>query len=276
MSTLQPRVERETKPAVRQPPEVTRTVLEVSRVSKAFGGLLALNDVDCTVSLGRIKGIIGPNGAGKTTLFNLISGLYQPTRGDIRLNGESIVGLKPSEIAACGVARTFQNVRIFDNMTVLENVMAGRHVRTDAGFLASALRLPKARREEKAIIERAMELLETVGLADQASKAAASLPLGLQRTLEIARALATEPTLLMLDEPAAGLNLREQERLGDLICQIREQGITVILVEHNMDLVMGLVDEVLVLDHGTPIAEGSPEEVQQDQRVITAYLGEEN
>ncbi|MDQ4074772.1 MAG: ABC transporter ATP-binding protein [Chloroflexota bacterium] len=252
-----------------------RPILELVEVTKRFGGLLAVDHVSTQVMPGQIKGIIGPNGAGKTTLYNLIMGLYEVTSGDILFKGKSIIGLKPSDIAELGITRTFQNIKLFDNMTVLENVMVGRHARTRTGFWAAALRLPLARREESIIRERAMALLEMVGLAKRAHGNATDLPFGLQRRLEIARALATEPTLLLLDEPAAGLNVTEGQELIRLIRRILDQGITVLLVEHDMDLVMDVVDEVLVLDYGRVIADAPPEAVQQDERVITAYLGSE-
>lgn len=249
-------------------------ILEISNVSMAFGGLLALNHVDTLVYGQQIKGIIGPNGAGKTTLFNLVTGIYEPMAGDIKLNGQSIVGLKPNEIAARGVARTFQTIRLFEGMTALENVVLGQHIHTRAGFLSAALMLPRARREEKVAVERAIELLKLVGLADKAGDVATDLPFGMQRTLEIARALAMNPTLLILDEPASGLNLTERQALVDLIRKIRDEGTTIVLVEHDMDFVMGLVDEVLVLDYGTLLAEGSPGEIRRNPAVIAAYLGE--
>lgn len=250
-----------------------RPLLEIEDLTMVFGGLMALNHVSCDVYPGQIKAIIGPNGAGKTTLFNLVTGIYLPTGGEIRLRGENLVGLRPSTIAARGIARTFQTIRLFEGMSVLENVMLGQHAHTHTGFLGAALGFPSARREEDAMHARGMELLELVGLADAAHSAATNLPFGLQRTLEIARALATDPSLLILDEPASGLNANESRALADLIRSIRQQGKTVVLVEHDMNLVMDLADEVLVLVHGTEVAEGTPEEIQEDRQVIEAYLG---
>ncbi|HHB91143.1 MAG TPA: ABC transporter ATP-binding protein, partial [Anaerolineae bacterium] len=222
---------------------------------------------------GQIKAIIGPNGAGKTTLFNLITGIYEVTSGDIRFQGQSIVGLRPSDIARLGITRTFQNIKLFEHMSVLENVLVGAHTRTHTGFLAAALRLPSARREEREAIREGMALLELVGLAERAHDEATDLPFGLQRKLEIARALASYPKLLLLDEPAAGLNATETRELIALIRRIRDDGVTVVLVEHDMEMVMDVADEVLVLDYGEVIADASPAEVQADERVITAYLG---
>lgn len=251
-------------------------VLDVRRLRRSFGGLHALRDISFGVDAGTIKAVIGPNGAGKTTLLNLVSRLDAPTAGEIWYEGRRIDAEAPHRVAALGIARTFQNLRLFAEMSVLENVMVGRHPRTHAGMLAAILRTAGARSEERAVTERAWRLLEDVGLADQAHAEAGSLPFGKQRLLEIARALATEPRLLLLDEPAAGLNAREAAELGELIQSIRARGVTTLLVEHHMDLVMGISDEILVLNFGEALAQGPPEAVRNDRRVIQAYLGDEN
>jgi branched-chain amino acid transport system ATP-binding protein len=250
-------------------------LLETQRLSKSFGGVRAVQEVSFSVRSGQIKGIIGPNGAGKTTLFNLITGVYRPDGGSIRFDGETCAGLAPNQMAARGVARTFQNVELFERMTVIENVMVGRHPRTRAGFISAAFRLGGARREERLIREKALEILRFAGIADKADWVSSALPFGLQRLLEIARALATEPRLLLLDEPASGLNAVETRDLGRLLGRIREQGITVLLVEHDMSLTMEICDEILVMDYGRPLAEGTPREIQRNPQVIAAYLGEE-
>jgi branched-chain amino acid transport system ATP-binding protein len=250
-------------------------VLEVNGLRKAFGGLMALFELTFKVETGQIKAIIGPNGAGKTTLFNVISGTFPSTGGSIKFHGKSIDELKAHEIATMGISRTFQTVELFNNMSVLENVMVGRHCRTRAGMLRVGFRLGGVKSEEEKILRTSMEYLKFVGLDKKASENAGSLPLGEQKLLEVARALATEPELLLLDEPASGLNEAETEKAAQLIYQIREKGTTVVLVEHDMGLVMEVSDEILVLNYGQRIAEGSPEEVKNDQSVIDAYLGED-
>jgi len=243
-------------------------------LAKEFGGVMAVHDVDFAVRAGQIKAMIGPNGAGKTTIFNVITGVFPPSRGSVWFRGEPLVGLQPHAIAALGIGRTFQTVQLFGGMTVLENVMLGRHARSRSGILASALHTAAMRREEAAIRETSLAILETVGLKDKAGQIAASLPYGEQRLTEIARALAMEPAMLLLDEPAAGLNREEKARLGELILRLRRQGATLLLVDHHMDLVMGISDEVLVLNYGEKIAEGPPEAIQRHEGVIAAYLGE--
>jgi branched-chain amino acid transport system ATP-binding protein len=249
-------------------------MLEMFRITKVFGGLTALEDVSLSIKRGSITGIIGPNGAGKTTLFNIISGIYVQTSGEVRLEDKKISGLLPEELAKLGLMRTFQNVELFGQMTVLENVMVGLHTKGRSGFLSCALKLPGEIREERASREKALHWLEYVGLAEAADLRAASLPFGKGRLLEIARALAVEPRLILLDEPAAGLNSRETFELAGLIRKIRDSGITVALVEHDMDLVMDICDPVVVLNLGRKLAEGTPREIQENAQVITAYLGE--
>jgi ABC-type branched-subunit amino acid transport system ATPase component len=247
--------------------------LELQNVSLAFGGLQAVEDVSLSVRPGAIQAIIGPNGAGKTTLFHLATGFLAPQAGRIVFDGQEIQGRPPHAIAALGIARTFQLVQLFDHMTVLENAMVGRHRLSRAGLLSGALRLPRTRTEEKLIREEALAALEFVGLADRARQSAAVLPLGLKRLLEIARAYASRPTLLLLDEPASGLDAAETDRLGEMILALREQGITVLLVEHDMALTMEVAEEIAVLNYGRLIAQGPPRAIQKHPEVIAAYLG---
>jgi len=251
----------------------TNALLQATAISKHFGGLAALSDVSLTINRGEIYGLIGPNGAGKTTLFNVLTGLYSPDSGDIRFDGSDILGKQPYQIAAAGIARTFQNIRLFANMSALENVMVGRHVRSHAGVLGAMLHDSATRAEEAAIRQRAKELLAYVGIEKHAHMLAKNLSYGDQRRLEIARALATDPKLLALDEPAAGMNATETAALKKLLTVLRDDGVTLLLIEHDVKLVMGLCDRVAVLDYGKKIAEGTPQVVQRDAAVIAAYLG---
>lgn len=250
-------------------------LLEVQQVTKRFGGLTAVNDVTLEIDSGRIISVIGPNGAGKTTFFNIVTGIYQPDSGTITFGGRSLVGLRPDQIAALGITRTFQNIRLFGNMTVLENVQVGMHPRLRANVWDILFRTPGFKQEEQRAEARARELLQFVGLHRQAGELARSLPYGDQRRLEIARALASDPKIILLDEPAAGMNERETVATTDLIRRLRDDlGVTVILIEHDMGLVMEISESIAVLDYGQKIAEGQPEEIRRNPRVIEAYLGQ--
>lgn len=249
-------------------------LLETKNLSRSFGGIHAVRDVSFSVPMGTIKGVIGPNGAGKTTLFNLIAGTYAPNSGEVFYQGRRITGKKTHVVAELGIARTFQTTRLFPYMTVLENIMVGRHPRTRSSFLACMLNLPKTWTEDRRTVTRAMEILEEFGLDSYADETAANLSFGRQRLVEFARAMATEPTLLLLDEPAAGLNIYETQELAKMILKIRDRGITCLVVEHDMSLVMNISDDVVVLDQGSKIAEGPPQAIQGNPEVIRIYLGD--
>jgi branched-chain amino acid transport system ATP-binding protein len=250
-------------------------LLDVRDLTRRFGGLVAVHRVSFSVAPGEIVAIIGPNGAGKTTLFNLITGFLPPTSGEVRYRGRRLTGLPPDRIAALGVVRTFQNLIVFGEMTLAENVMVGCHRWTRTGLADAALALPAAVREDRLVAQSALDCLALVGLRSRARDVARDLPVGQQRLLEIARALAARPAFLLLDEPAAGLSAEEARHLVDVIHRVRADGVTLVVIEHNMDVVMDAADRVLVLDYGEKIAEGRPQEIQRDSRVIAAYLGDE-
>ena len=248
-------------------------ILRINRVSKWFGGLEALHEVDLNLRKGQIFALIGPNGSGKTTLLNIINGIYTPTRGSIEFLGEPMIGLAPHDITRKGIGRTFQTIRLFPEMSVKQNVMVGRHCRTRASVFSVIFRTDSMKKEEEGIEKRASEEIRFLGLSDQTSNTAKNLPYGDQRLLELARALATDPTLLLLDEPAAGMNEAETKTLIEYIGKIRNRGITILLVEHDMNLVMAISDQIAVLNFGKKIAEGDKETIQNNQKVIEAYLG---
>jgi branched-chain amino acid transport system ATP-binding protein len=251
------------------------SLLELIKINKNFGGVQALNDVSLTINKGEIYGLIGPNGAGKTTLFNVITGVYLPNNGEISFDEQSIVGRKPYQVALAGIARTFQNIRLFQNMTVMENVMVGMHANTSTGSFSAIFNTKSARQEEKIIRVQSTKWLDYVGILTEADNLARNLSYGDQRRLEIARALATQPKLLALDEPAAGMNATETEELKLLIQRIRKDGVSILLIEHDVKLIMNLCDRVAVLDYGQKIAEDIPQRVRTDPKVIQAYIGGE-
>ena len=252
---------------------MTKKLLEIQNLVVKFGGVTALNEVNLHVNEGEIAALIGPNGAGKTTVFNIVTGYYKPVSGDVLVDGNSVLGLRPYLIARMGLGRTFQNIRLFGDMTALENVATAADALNKSGLLSALFGLGRSRRDEKRSMETAQSLLEVIGLDHRAHQMAKNLPYGDQRRLEIARALALNPKVLLLDEPAAGFNPQEKVELGDLILKIRDKGYAVLLIEHDMSLVMKISDRISVLDFGQKIAEGTPSEIQKNQRVIDAYLG---